>query len=149
LALRQGQPRPLASAEATGPATTINVEYQPRIDSVSAILPRSRQRIVITGRGFGLHVPFVHTDSPYLAIRDLTADWSAGRMIPQNSDEVMVDVESWTDSVIVASGFSGDYGLKGWTLAAGDEVEIAVWNPQSGAGPGLLRVTITSANGLR
>lgn len=147
--LRQGKPGQLAAAEAkAGPAKT-NVEYEPRIDSVTAILPQTRQRIVITGRGFGLHVPYVHTDSPYLAIRDLTAHWSAGRMIPQNSDEVMADVESWTDSEIVVTGFSGDYGMKGWKLAAGDELEIAIWNPQSGVGPGLFRLTVSAANTLR
>lgn len=143
LALRQGSAGQLAEKAPTG---STNVEYQPRIASVTAILPQARQRIVITGRAFGLHVPYVHTDSPYLAIRDLSAHWAAGRIVPHNSDEVMVDVESWTDSEIVMSGFSGDYGMKGWKLAAGDEVEIAVWNPQSGAGPGLFHVRVTAEN---
>jgi DNA-binding winged helix-turn-helix (wHTH) protein len=114
--------------------------------SVSAIIPEVRQRIVIKGTGFGLHVPYAHTDSPYLAIRDLTANWSAGRLIAQNWDEVTVDVESWTDTEIVVSGFGGDYGLKGWKLTAGDDVEVAVWNPQSGVGPSLFHVTVTAAN---
>jgi DNA-binding winged helix-turn-helix (wHTH) protein len=127
----------------------INPEYVPRVDSVTKVLPQARQRIVIAGRGFGLHVPYVHTDSPYMAIRDMTAHWSAGRMIPQNSDEVMVDVESWTDTEIVLSGFSGDYGQKGWKLAAGDELEIAIWNPQSGVGPGLCRVQVVSVSAAR
>lgn len=47
----------------------------------------------------------------------------------------MVDVESWTDTEIVISGFSGDYGLHGWKLTAGDDLEIGVWNPQTGVGP--------------
>jgi DNA-binding winged helix-turn-helix (wHTH) protein len=150
LALRQGKTSEPALSEAKGPPlATTSVEYQPRIDSVSAIQPEARQRIVITGRGFGLHVPYVHTDSPYLAVRDLTAHWSAGRMIPQNTDEVMVDVHSWTDTEIVVSGFSGDYGLKGSKLAPGDELEIAVWNPQSGVGPGLFHVTVTLTNVAR
>jgi hypothetical protein len=117
-----------------------------RVFSVSSIIPESRQRIVIKGSGFGLRVPYAHTDSPYFAIRDLTANWSAGRMIPQNSDEVMVDVETWTDTEIVVSGFSGDYGMSGWKLTAGDDVEVAVWNPQSGVGPAIFRVRVTQAN---
>jgi hypothetical protein len=117
----------------------------PEIISVTPVLPRARQKIVIKGEGFGLHVSYVHTDSPYLAIRDLTTHWAAGRIIPQNSDEVMVDVESWTDTEIVVSGFSGDYGANGWRLAAGDELEVAVWNPQSGMGPALFHVTVTAA----
>ncbi len=94
LVLRQGKPDQIVSAEVKAPRATTNVEYEPHINSVTAIVPRVRQRVVIVGRGFGLRVPYVHTDSPYLAIRDLTAHWSAGRMIPQNSDEVMVDVRA-------------------------------------------------------
>jgi DNA-binding winged helix-turn-helix (wHTH) protein len=113
-----------------------------KIASVSPITSSARQRIVIRGRGFGLHVPYARSDSPYLAVRDKTADWSAGRLIPQNWDEVTIDVESWTDSEIVISGFSGDYGKNGWKLAHGDDVEIAIWNPQSGAGPALYQVKV-------
>jgi DNA-binding winged helix-turn-helix (wHTH) protein len=134
---REGKPA-RAPIEANAPT---NVELQPEIHSVSAILPQARQRIVITGRGFGFHVPYAHTDASYLAIRDLTAHWAAGRVIPQNWDEVMVDVESWTDTEIVMSGFSGEYGAQGWKLAAGDELEVAIWNPQSGVGPALYHVT--------
>jgi DNA-binding winged helix-turn-helix (wHTH) protein len=146
--LRRGSGRPGVS-EVQAAASITKAESGPRVISMSAIIPEARQRIVIKGTGFGLHVPYVHTDSPYLAIRNLTGNWSAGRMIPQNSDEVMVDVESWTDTEIVVRGFSGDYGLKGWKLAVGDELEIAVWNPQSGVGPGLFHVTVTPANALR
>jgi DNA-binding winged helix-turn-helix (wHTH) protein len=116
-----------------------------RIFSVSEVIPEPRQRIVIKGTGFGLHVPYARTDSPYLAIRDLTGHWSAGRMIPQNSDDVMVDVESWTDTEIVVSGFSGYYGRNGWKLRAGDELEVAIWNPQSGMGPALYRVRVMAS----
>ena len=121
-------------------------EAGPRIASVSPILPQARQKIIITGRGFGLHVPYAHTDSPYIAIRDKTTDWAAGRIIPQNYDDVMVDVETWTDTEIVISGFSGDYGRNGWKLFPGDSLEVAVWNPQSGVGPALyhIRVSLTA-----
>jgi DNA-binding winged helix-turn-helix (wHTH) protein len=120
-----------------------------RIVFVSAIVPLARQKIVIRGRGFGLHVPYAHTDSPYLAIRDQTRDWAAGRMIPQNWDEVMVDVESWTDNEIVISGFSGEYGRRGWQLAVGDDLEIAVWNPQSEAGPAIFHTRVIAAEAAK
>ncbi len=116
----------------------------PKIDWVSEISPEAEQRIEIRGRGFGLHVPYSHTDSPYLAIRDKTSDWAAGRMIPENWDEVTVDVESWTAGEIVISGFSGDYGKKGWKLSPGDQVEIAVWNPQTKTGPAIFRAWVNS-----
>jgi DNA-binding winged helix-turn-helix (wHTH) protein len=135
---------PTVSTESmTGPASAD--DSKPEISSVTPILPLARQRIIIHGRGLGLHVPYAHTDSPYLAIRDGTAHWAAGRLIPQNWDEVMVDVERWTDDEIVISGFSGDYGLKGWKLTEGDEVEVAVWNPQNGMGPARYRTWVISA----
>lgn len=118
-------------------APSAEAEFKPSILSVAPILPQAKQRIVISGRGFGFHTPYAQSDSAYLAIRDITANWAGGRIIPQNWDEVMLDVESWTDTEIVVSGFSGSYGLHGWALSVGDELEIAIWNPQSGAGPGL------------
>jgi hypothetical protein len=121
----------------------------PVILAVNSIVPQPRQRIVIQGKGFGLHVPYSHTDSPYLAIRDLTAQWAAGRIIPQNWDEVTLDVESWTDDQIVVNGFSGSYGPNGWTLSFADKLEIAVWNPQSGSGPALYHVAVVSADARR
>jgi len=90
-------------------------------------------------------VPFSRTDSPHLAVRDKTRDWAAGRIIAQNTDEVMVDVEKWTDDEIVIGGFSGDYGKKGWALVEGDKLEVAVWNPQSGSGPATFCAAVVSA----
>jgi DNA-binding winged helix-turn-helix (wHTH) protein len=119
-------------------------DSRPEISSVTPILPQARQRIVIRGRGFGLHVPYARTDTPYLAIRNNTAYWSAGRVVPHNVDDVMLDVDRWSDDEIVISGFSGEYGAKGWTLKEGDAIEVAVWNPQSGVGPALYRTTVTS-----
>jgi DNA-binding winged helix-turn-helix (wHTH) protein len=118
---------------------------KPQVNSVSSITAAAKQRVVIRGFGFGLHVPYAGTDSPYLAIRDESAHWSAGRLIPKNWDEVMVDVASWSDIEIVVSGFSGNYGKGQWKLRVGDDVEIAVWNPQNGAGPALFHTKVVEA----
>lgn len=115
----------------------------PVISSVTSIGPVPEQRIVILGRSLGSYVAYVNQDTPYLAIRDKTAGWAAGRIIPQNWDEVTLSVASWTDSEIVVTGFSGSYGTKGWKLSVGDEIEIAVWNPQTHAGPGTYRLHVT------
>jgi DNA-binding winged helix-turn-helix (wHTH) protein len=136
-------------SEVQASAAVTKPEVAPEIASVSPVRPQSRQRIVIKGRGFGSHVPYSDTDSPYLAIRDKTAHWAAGRIIPWNWDEVMLDVESWTDSQIVLSGFSGSYGEQGWKLNTGDELEIAVWNPQSGAASAVYGLTVISAGASR
>jgi len=124
--------------------TLANAVDGPRISMVTPILARAEQRIVIQGEGFGLHVPYARTDSPFLAIRDKTAHWAAGRIVPQNWDEINVDVESWRDTQIVINGFSGAYGAMGWTLNEGDEVEIVVWNPQSGMGPATYHATVSA-----
>jgi len=121
------------------------VDGVPQISSVSFILPQASQRILIRGRGFGLHVPYSRTDSPYLAIGDETRDWAAGRMVPHNWDHVMLDVESWTTDEIVISGFSGDYGQNGWELVAGDKLTVRVWNPQTGMGPATFEVWVSKS----
>jgi hypothetical protein len=70
-------------------------------------------------------------------------------MIPQNWDEVTLDVKSWKDNKIVITGFSGAYGSGNWKLAPGDEIEIAVWNPQSGLGPALYRLKVGISQRIR
>jgi DNA-binding winged helix-turn-helix (wHTH) protein len=140
---RAGNPSSSADSDGRAKATASSgMEFEPNIFSVSPILPLAKQRIVIKGRGFGFHTPYAQTDSAYLAIRDTTADWAGGRIVPQNWDEVMIDVEHWTDTEIVLSGFSGSYAQHWWKLTAGDQLEIAVWNPQSGAGPALYHVRV-------
>lgn len=141
LAPRQSESSPIAP-ERAGAQIMRARGNQPRITSVSSILPVARQRIVISGRGFGLHVPYARTDSPYLRIGNETADWEAGHLVPHNWDEVMLDVESWSESEIVITGFSGDYGKGRWKLNEGDELEIAVWNPQNGDGPALYKTKV-------
>lgn len=112
------------------------------ITSVSPILARSDQTIVIRGSGFGLYTRYSNADIPFIAIRDKTAGWAAGRIIPQNWDKVTLNVKSWDDTEIVIAGFSGAYGDGNWRLARGDEIEVAVWNPQSGVGPALYRIRV-------
>jgi len=140
----RGGANPSAHWEGNTPTGLVSVDGVPQISAVSPVFPVARQRIVIRGRGFGLHVPYSHTDSPFLAIGDITRDWAAGRMVPHNWDEVMLDVESWTDREIVISGFSGDYGKSGWVLAPGDQLEVRVWNPESGLGPAEFSVVVSS-----
>jgi DNA-binding winged helix-turn-helix (wHTH) protein len=136
-------PNRLVEPELKALPSTTTLEQHPNISSVSPILPEARQGMVIKGRGFGFHTPYAQTDSAYLAVRDTTANWAGGRIVPQNWDEVMIDVEHWTDTEIVLSGFSGSYGQRGWKLTAGDHLEIAVWNPQSGAGPALYHLSVS------
>jgi thiol-disulfide isomerase/thioredoxin len=114
-------------AEAPGP--------RPLIASVTAILPQPGQTIAIRGSGFGTHPPYQNQDTAYLAIRDKTAHWAAGRATAENWDAVSLNVARWTDSEILVTGLAGSYGANGWKLNPGDEIEVAVWNPETGVGP--------------
>lgn len=137
----------LAVALVAGVAISGRVEngaVTPVITSVTPVGPVPEQRIVIGGRGLGSYVAYANQDTPYVAIRDKTAGWAAGRIIPQNWDEVTLSVASWTDSEIVVTGFSGAYGTRKWKLSVGDEIEIAVWNPQTHAGPGTYHLHVTA-----
>lgn len=150
--LRHRTASPLVQLHQESPRGLSNLDGAdgvPQISSISPIAPQARQTIVIRGRGFGLQVPYSRSDSPYLAIRDQTANWAAGRIIPENWDEVMVDVQRWTNNEIVLRGFSGDYGRNGWKLLEGDIVEAAVWNPQTGTGPATFEVSVTSKRNSR
>jgi excisionase family DNA binding protein len=113
---------------------------EPSIASVTPILPRPDQMIVIKGRDFGWYTAFNGLDSPFLAIRDITGKWAAGRIIDRNPDYVTLNVEEWSDSEIIITGLSGKYGQGIWKLQPGDSIDVAVWNPQTGAGPAIFHV---------
>ena len=116
----------------------------PFISSVSAIAPRPDQVIVIKGHALGSYTYYANGDTPFIAIRDKTARWAAGRIMPQNWDEVTLNVADWTDTEVVVTGFAGAYGQHWWKLNPGDQIEVAVWNPQTNAGPALYELKIAS-----
>ena len=132
------------SSLTTAAALHLGTLNSPSITAVTPVLPEPVQKIVIRGHGFGTHAAFASLDSPYLAIRDKSAHWAAGRITPENVDEVTLTVASWTDSEIVVSEFSGAYGTHWWRLNAGDEIEIVVWNPQSGGGPASYKLQVSA-----
>lgn len=117
---------------------------RPAITSVSAIQATANQVIIIKGHSLGIHTYYANGDTPFIAIRDQTARWAAGRTIPENWDEVTLNVASWSDSEIVVTGFAGAYGQHWWQLNSGDEIEVAIWNPQTRQGPALYHLTVAS-----
>jgi hypothetical protein len=106
----------------------------PKITSVSRIKPEQYQKIVISGSGFGTMSPY-NGDSAYIRFRDKTGKWDAGHTSSSEIDSVWLDVTEWSDSKIVITGFTNDYGQEGWVLNKGDRVEFYVWNPQDDNGP--------------
>lgn len=121
---------------------------EPVITAVSPILPKQAQEITIEGHGFGHYTPFKKLDTPFLAIGDETAHWSAGRITPENPDDVTLTVDTWTDTDIIVSGFAGEFGKKWWRLSPGDKLVVRVWNPQTGAGPAEYRLNVTMSADL-
>lgn len=121
----------------------------PSIASVTPVVALGSQRIVINGSGFGIQAPYTGLDTPFIAIRNNSKQWSAGRITPDSADDVTLNISNWTDSQITVEGFSGAYGSSTRKLNSGDDVEIAVWNPQSGAGPARFHLQVSAPPGAQ
>jgi hypothetical protein len=132
---------PLVTA---APAPTATTGPVPVITSVNQVIPYQHQTIVIAGYRFGTMQPY-DGDSDDLQIQDNTHLWEAGWNHCHNgcSDWIGVVVSSWTDTMIVITGFDGSYGNE-WSLHTCDHVAINIWNPQTGAGPGQISLVVTA-----
>jgi hypothetical protein len=82
------------------------------------------------------------TSASLISTRDGTP---AGLAIPVPT-LVTCDITSWTDHEITFGGYTGDYGQGIWVVTEGDDIEVQVWNPQSGKGP--LSVTSSPGSGV-
>lgn len=117
----------------------------PEIRSISRVTTQQFQTITITGRGFGHQAPYTG-DSDFISFLDTTKGWQAGYegclLGFCTTDTVTLIVSSWTNNKIVVGGFSGDWGMDGFTLARGDSEEISIFNPQTSAGPATKTVRV-------
>jgi hypothetical protein len=111
-----------------------------QITMVGPFKAGAAQSVEITGCGFGTGNTTSSADSAWFRISDLTAGWNACSTRDPGTDSVTCDISSWTDTAIVFSGYTGDYGLYSWVVAEGDKIEVQVWNPQSGKGPATCQV---------
>ncbi|MGD0737797.1 MAG: choice-of-anchor D domain-containing protein, partial [Terracidiphilus sp.] len=104
----------------------------PTVTSVSPIAPQQTQTITISGSGFGTQSAY-DGDSNYILFADPagTPPWYAGNA----SNPVTLSVSSWSDTQIVITGFTGQYGTDGMCISPGDQLYIKVWNTQTGNGP--------------
>lgn len=102
----------------------------PTISSVSAVAAEEQtQKITITGTCFGSGNTFTASDNLWFQIIDKTGAWSGCHTssYPEN-DTVTCTVTKWTNSKIVFSGYTGDYGSEDYTLQTGDHLVFCVWN---------------------
>ncbi len=135
----------------------------PIITSISSISTQEVQTITITGSGFGTQAPYTG-DADDIVLADLgsaggyfTAGFVGtfpGGLIPGAPNPSAVDdavtlvVKSWSDSSIVLGGFSGCWGcVSTWLLYGGDNIEVFVWNAQTGSGPGSISTVVGAESG--
>jgi len=111
----------------------------PIITNVSKISATQTQTITIQGEGFGNREPY-RGNSPYIEIIDVTTGMHAGH----DANWVQLNVATWTDGEIIISGFTGSYGGPGRSLQVGDQIQINVWNAQSGLGPAVYTAICSS-----
>ena len=104
------------------------------------------QTVEITGSCFGAGNTTSAADTDYFRITDLTTGWNACWTNDPGTDSVTCDISSWSDSEIVFSGYTGDYGQNTWTVTEGDQIKIQVWNPQSDRGPATCTVVAGSGS---
>ena len=117
----------------------------PRIATVGAFEAAGTQTVYITGSCFGTGNTSSAADTTYFEITDLTQGWSAC-WTDGPGDLVTCNIFSWTGSEISFSGFAGYYGQSGWVVSNGDDIEVKVWNAQSGKGPATCQVVVGSGS---
>jgi uncharacterized repeat protein (TIGR03803 family) len=121
------------------PLAYAGLSGNPHINSVGQIWPRSFQIVEISGYGFGTHEAY-DGNSQFIAINDLTQNWSAGH----TGDPVTMYVTSWTDKLITIEYFDGAYGTGNYSFVAGDTISVEVWDPETGQGPGKAQTTVSA-----
>jgi hypothetical protein len=117
----------------------------PRIATVGAFEAAGTQTVYVTGSCFGTGNTSSAADTQYFEITDRTKGWS-GCWTNGPGDLVTCNIFSWTDSEISFSGFAGYYGQGGWVVSNGDDIEVEVWNAQSGKGPATCQVVVGSGS---
>ena len=138
---------PSSSSPGGGGATSppLPRSCTPRIATVGAFEAAGTQTVYITGSCFGTGNTSSAADTAYFEITDHTKGWS-GCWTNGPGDLVTCNIFSWTNSEISFSGFAGYYGQGGWVVSNGDDIEVQVWNAQSGKGPATCQVVVGSGS---
>jgi hypothetical protein len=133
-----------ASSPSPSPASS-PTSCMPQIATVGAFEAAGTQTVYITGSCFGTGNTSSAVDTEYFEITDVTKGWSAC-WTDGPGDLVTCNIFSWTASEISFSGFASDYGQGGWVVSNGDDIEVKVWNAQSGNGPATCQVVVGSGS---
>jgi len=110
----------------------------PQATGLSAIAVQALPPITLNGGGFGLlpqGLPYTGNTN-YLKITDVTQNWSAG----YTGNPCTVSISNWASNEIELVANVNQNGQ--CPLAAGDQINIQLWNPQTLAGPATATVTV-------
>jgi hypothetical protein len=126
--------------------TSVRPQCKPKITSMGTFQPGAEQNVDIMGSCLGQNAPFNQSNNVNLYIQDSSTSpraWSAcnGGAV---ADIVTCTVSLWTNNEIVLTAFGSAYGEDGFVLDPGDQMIVAVWNPQSAVGPGIRLGTVGS-----
>jgi eukaryotic-like serine/threonine-protein kinase len=116
----------------------------PEIAAVGAFAATGTQTVQISGSCLGTGNTSSGADTAYLRITDGTVGWNACWTNDPGTDSITCDISSWTASEITFGGFTGGYGTGTWVVSDGDDLEVQIWNPQSGQGPATCQVIVGS-----
>lgn len=124
-----GQPRssPKCGVVASPAITISSAVTQCAAPHCDQFVVQSQPPVTITGSGFGSlpdGLPYSGT-SAYLQIVNLTRNWSTGH----TGDACMVSIDKWALNRISLQANINQDGL--CPLAAGDQLTVTVWNPQT------------------
>jgi hypothetical protein len=121
-----------APTDSTGPSAT---PCTPSISSIGPFQATASQSVEIQGSCFGTGATLNDSRNFYLQILDRSGShaWSACYRVKRPS--VSCTVSSWTNDEITFDGFDASYGSGHNKLKAGDQLVVAVWNPQTLVGP--------------
>jgi hypothetical protein len=142
----QAQVQPPKPTPPIAPSAAAPAAARPLIQSVSPILPRPDQKIIVTGTGFGQLAPYVG-NSAYIQLGDASG-WYAGYSRDPGGDAVTLAISSWADTEITIDGLRGAYGQRGWTLNPADRVQLRIWNPQTNAGPATFTAAVLPSDAV-
>jgi streptogramin lyase len=96
--------------------------------------------IVLIGEGFGLlpnGLPYTGNTN-YLQVSDYTQNWSAG----YTGSPCHVSISNWADTTIELVANVNEGGI--CPMAAGDQIGISVWNPETMAGPDTTTLSVVT-----
>jgi hypothetical protein len=132
----------VASGAPSGAAAPTTTPCTPSISSVGTFQASASQSVEIEGSCFGTGATLNDSRNFYLEIVDRSGShaWSGCYLVRKPT--VSCTVSSWTNNQITFSGFDAGYGTGLNTLAAGDKLVVAVWNPQTLVGPTTAKASV-------